>query len=278
MAMGYLESNADDDWKVRGRGYFNNLAMRSLFQHFEKDGGKIKSFMMHDIVHDFAQFLRKDVGSRMKKTTCEECSPLLVSRVEKYRSRLFQYREVLDPHVCDCPTSVRLLGLRRCGLQGIPKEIEKLIHLRWLDLGNNEFVGDDLKSICKLYNLQFLWLDLCELKRISSEIENLSQLIHFDLSENRQLRELPESLCNLSKLESLDVNWCSSLCGLPQEIHKLKKLKHLYNKGTESLEQYPQGIAELTSLVTLNKDGNTLAQQQQHVHHRWELLMVASPS
>ncbi|XP_012856114.1 PREDICTED: putative disease resistance protein RGA3 [Erythranthe guttata] len=252
-AMGYLGSNAVDDWKVRGRGCFNNLTMRSLFQDFKKDGNKIESFMMHDIVHDFAQFLRKDVGSRIKKTTCEECSPLLVSQVEKYRSSLFQGKEVLDPHVCDCLTSVRLLDLRRCGLQAIPKEIEKLIHLRWLNLSYNEFAGDDLKSICKLYNLEFLWVDRCGLQEIPLEIGNLSELIHLDLSWNRGLRELPESLCNLSKLESLDVNWCESLRGLPRGIHRLKKLKHLYNEYTYSLKQYPQGISQLTSLVTLNK-------------------------
>ncbi|KAL7099932.1 hypothetical protein ACP275_09G117700 [Erythranthe tilingii] len=252
MAMGYLGSNVDDDWKVRGRGYFDNLAMRSLFQDFKKDDDKIKSFMMHDIVHDFAEFLRKNVGSRMKNTTCKDCSPLLVSRVEKYRS-LFQCKEVLDPHVCDCLTSVRLLDLRGCGLQPIPKEIEKMIHLRWLNLSGNNIVGDDLKSICKLYNLQFLWVRGWRLQEIPLEIGNLSELIHLDLSWNGGLRELPESLCNLSKLESLVVNWCSSLCGLPQGIHRLKKLKHLYDEGTDSLKQYPQGISQLTNLVTLNK-------------------------
>ncbi|EYU21427.1 hypothetical protein MIMGU_mgv1a018590mg [Erythranthe guttata] len=233
MAMGYLGSNADDDWKVRGRGYFDNLAMRSLFQDFKKDGDKIKSFMMHDIVHDFAEFLKKNVGSRMKNTTCKDCSPLLVSQVEKYRS-LFRCKEVLDSHVCDCLTSVRLLDLR---LKAIPKEIEKLIHLRWLNLSHNQF-----------------------LQEIPLEIGNLSQLIHLDLSWNTGLRELPESLCNLSKLQILNVSWCSSLCGLPQGIERLKKLKHLYSECTRSLVQYPQGISQLTSLVTLNKvfpcDGN----------------------
>ncbi|EYU21429.1 hypothetical protein MIMGU_mgv1a026954mg, partial [Erythranthe guttata] len=261
MAMGYLGSNADDDWKVRGRGYFDYLSMRSLFQDFymKDDDIKIKSFMMHDIVHDFAEFLRKNVGSRMKNTTCKDCSHLLVSRVEKYRS-LCQCKEVLDPHVCDCLASVRLLKLRSCGLKGIPKEIEKLIHLRWLNLSHNKLVGDDLKSICKLYNLQFLWVGWCGLQEIPLEIGNLSELIHLDLSDNTQLKELPESLCNLSKLEILNVSSCCSLCGLPQGIHRLKKLKHLYNERTDSLKQYPQGIAELTSLVTLNKvfpcDGN----------------------
>ncbi|EYU19314.1 hypothetical protein MIMGU_mgv1a0236892mg, partial [Erythranthe guttata] len=61
MALGYLGSNAGDSWKIRGREYFDNLAAHSLFQDFKKDGDdKIESFMMHDIVHDFAQFLRKN--------------------------------------------------------------------------------------------------------------------------------------------------------------------------------------------------------------------------
>ncbi|KAL8026986.1 hypothetical protein ABFX02_14G065600 [Erythranthe guttata] len=182
MAMGYLGSNADDDdddWKVRGRGYFDNLAACSLFQGFKKDGRKkIKSFMMHDIVHDFAQFLRKDVGSiRTKKTSCRTCNSLLVSKVEKYRTCLFDRKEVVDPHVGDCQTRVRLLGLKNCSLQDIPKEIEKLIHLRWLDLGYNEFSGDDLKSICKLYNLQFLWVEYCGpgIQEIPPEIGDLLQ-------------------------------------------------------------------------------------------------------
>ncbi|KAL7081894.1 hypothetical protein ACP275_14G067000 [Erythranthe tilingii] len=243
-------------WMAMGRR--RRLETRSLFQDFKKDRGKeiIKSFMMHDIVHDFAQFLRKDVGSiRTKKTSCRTCNSLLVSKVEKYRTCLFDRKEVVEPHVGDCQTRVRLLGLRNCRLQDIPKEIEKLIHLRWLDLGYNGFSSDDFKSICKLYNLQFLWVECCGpgIQEIPPGIGNLSRLIRLDLSENTLLTELPESLCDLSKLESLNVNGCRSLRGLPQGIHRLMKLEHLNNEGTHSLWQYPKGIAELTNLVTLNK-------------------------
>ncbi|KAL7100080.1 hypothetical protein ACP275_09G126200 [Erythranthe tilingii] len=258
LAMGYLGYSSD--WEVRGREYFDKLAMRSLFQDFSRtsnfDEESIASFKMHDIIHDFAQFLRKSVGSRMRETNCQACSPLLVSQVEKYRS-LFLTRELYDPHFCDGLTSVRLLSLANCGLRGIPEEIEKLIHLRWLDLSwNNFMVEGDLKSICKLYCLQFLLVPGCNLKEIPLEIGNLIQLKELDLSYNELIEELPESMCNLRELESLNINSCTALVRLPQGIHRLVNLKHLYNEYTEFFKQYPQGLAQLTSLVTLENFGN----------------------
>ncbi|KAL7084160.1 hypothetical protein ACP275_14G208100 [Erythranthe tilingii] len=232
MAMGYLGYNGD--WKLRGREYFDKLVMRSLFQDFEKE-----SFKMHDIIHDFAQFLRrKNIGGLMKQTTCQTCSPLIVSHVKEYRS-LFHQKELPDPHLCDRLTSLRLLSLRKCGLQSIPKEIEELIHLRWLDLGCNKFPDEDLKTICKLYNLQFLWVDECELQEIPREIGNLIKLIHLDMSSNNRVKELPEMLCNL------------------RGVHRLVNLKHIHNSGTNSL-QYPQGLARLTGLFTLSQFGGKL--------------------
>ncbi|KAL7140231.1 hypothetical protein ABFS83_09G108000 [Erythranthe nasuta] len=252
MALGYLESN--DDWEVRGREYFDKLAMRSLFQDFDKRDldERIISFKMHDIVHDFAQFLRKNVGSKTRKRPCQDCSPLLVSQVEKYRS-LFPYKGLPNPHVGDCLKSVRLLSLRSCGLKSIPKGIEKLIGLRWLDLGLNEFSVEDLNPICKLYNLQFLRVDGCHIEEIPSEIGNLIQLKQLDLSDNQYLMELPDSVCSLHELESLNLDCCEHLSKLPQGIHKLVNLKHLCNIDTYALDEYPQGLGQLTSLCTLNR-------------------------
>ncbi|EYU21413.1 hypothetical protein MIMGU_mgv1a022174mg [Erythranthe guttata] len=73
MAMGYLGSSRSngetDDWKARGREYFDKLATRSLFQDFVKCDlhEQIDSFRMHDIIHDFARFLIKKNGGLMKK-------------------------------------------------------------------------------------------------------------------------------------------------------------------------------------------------------------------
>jgi hypothetical protein len=60
MAQGYIDSK--ENMEIIAREYFENLAIRSFFQDFEKDedDGKIRGCKMHDIVHDFAQLMTKN--------------------------------------------------------------------------------------------------------------------------------------------------------------------------------------------------------------------------
>jgi hypothetical protein len=70
MAQGYIDSK--ENMEIIGREYFENLAIRSFFQDFEKDedDGQIRGCKMHDIVHDFAQLMTKNecftINSDMK--------------------------------------------------------------------------------------------------------------------------------------------------------------------------------------------------------------------
>lgn len=62
MAQGYLSTVENKQQEVKGREYFMNLATRSFFHELKKDdknASVIISCKMHDIVHDFAQFLGK---------------------------------------------------------------------------------------------------------------------------------------------------------------------------------------------------------------------------
>ncbi|KAL9156949.1 hypothetical protein ABFS82_09G114000 [Erythranthe guttata] len=261
MAMGYLGSSRSngetDDWKARGREYFDKLATRSLFQDFVKCDlhEQIDSFRMHDIIHDFARFLIKKNGGLMKKISCQTCSPLLVSHVKEYRS-LFRYKELVDPHICDCLTSLRLLSLRECGLKSIPKEIEKLIHLRWLDLGRNKISNENFKNICKLYNLQFLWMDRCELQEIPHTLGNLIHLIHLNLGNNKISAEDLKTICKLYSLQFLSVDRCE-LQEIPQEIGNLIQLIHLDLSHNKLLKELPESICGLRELESLNVEGCT---------------------
>ncbi|GFP95112.1 putative disease resistance protein rga3 [Phtheirospermum japonicum] len=150
MALGYLGSDIGSgggDMELRGRQYFDNLAMRSLFQDFEKDendGDQIMSFKLHDIVHDFAHYLRKngvEAGTKTK-TSCQACSPQLVSQVKEYRSLKWK----IDLPICVClGGGLRVLNLEYCG---IPPGIEKYIHLRLLKLSYLSSNGSSIIRSC----------------------------------------------------------------------------------------------------------------------------------
>lgn len=252
MALGYLGSNTEisgGNLELVGQEGFKNLAMRSLFQDLEEDGQK-ESFKMHDIVHDFAQFLRMkasciEASAETKKTTCQVCDAFIVSHVKAYRSLILDRKSL--PSLCDCLTSLRVLGL----WNDFPQGMEKLIHLKWLSIEHCVLSNEDLKTICKLYYLQALFIKSCFLIEIPKQIGNLIHLRHLDLSNNQELMELSESICGLLELRTLDIEGCISLCRLPEGIHRLKNLKHLHNMY--SVIELPQSVAKLIGLRRLSE-------------------------
>ncbi|KAL0458298.1 UNVERIFIED_CONTAM: putative disease resistance protein RGA3 [Sesamum latifolium] len=133
MALGYLGlKESMSNLELKGKEYFNNLRMRSFFQKYiDEDDKRVLRCKMHDIVHDFAQFIRKT--KRHDQDDSVEARPKgssLVSQLEEYRS-LF-CREELPCELFDFARRVRVLGLWECNLQVISLGggMEKLVHLR----------------------------------------------------------------------------------------------------------------------------------------------------
>ncbi|XP_027156474.1 putative disease resistance protein RGA3 [Coffea eugenioides] len=211
-----------------GREYFNNLAMRSFFQEIQNveyyyEFREYEQCKMHDIVHDFAQFLTKNechaldgIGRNSSSerprhlTILEGTEEMFSSRVVDFgRLRSFlTFSEIgrVVPQNLFCRLKcVRTLTFSDCGLAEIPAEIGRLIHLRYLDLSVNPFVT------------------------------------------------LPEAVCDLYYLETLDITFCYKLSSLPERIEGLVHLRHLFNHGTSELRQIPQGLEKLTSLCTLTR-------------------------
>ncbi|KAG8369751.1 hypothetical protein BUALT_Bualt14G0046300 [Buddleja alternifolia] len=260
MSLGYLSSSQSaSDLELRGKEYFDNLRMRSLFQNFEQYNNRA-TCKMHDIVHDFAQFLRKNKSHDLKdsyreveartKGSSQACDPSLVSHIKLYRT-LFCHEEHPFSDLFNCTSSSRVLSLYQCELEEIPTEIENLIHLRYLDLSGNKFQRHIPQTICKLYNLQSLYLSGCWLKEIPREIGNLIALRHLDLSWNSYIKELPETIYNLHELRTLNLYHCSSLELLPEGIDRLANLRHILNDEANELKRIPQGLEQLTGLRTL---------------------------
>ncbi|KAK4435986.1 putative disease resistance protein RGA3 [Sesamum alatum] len=232
MAQGFLLSggSTEIEMEVVGRQYFDDLAMRSFFQDFEKDekqSNRIIWCKMHDIVHDFAQALTKneclivgsmDGGAQTESTQnarhlnilrangTKNAASFAIWPMEKLRSCFCSTNEIA-PNLISHLKRVRSLSLCACRLEDIPKEIGNLIHIRYLDLSFNP------------------------------------------------IKDLPETICDLYYLQTLGIENCDSLSGLPpQGIHKLINLRHLLNFGTSSSDfRFPEGFEKLTNLRTLEE-------------------------
>ncbi|KAL8490694.1 hypothetical protein ACS0TY_022625 [Phlomoides rotata] len=258
MALGYLGSNSDD-MELKGKECFDVLAMRSLFQDFQYDKwDEIYSCKMHDIVHDFVQYLRKsgreeaggvEVAVEMNKSKrSQACDPSQVSKHVDEFCTLYCDGDS-SPNRCDHVVHLRVLSLASCDLQGVPHEMDKLIHLRWLDLSGNELSTEDLKFIFQLYFLQTLNLSDCSLEEIPNEICNLCHLRHLNLSEN-WLKELPSEIGNLKQLRHLDLFYNNDLKELPNEIGKLSFLQTFILPDRATI-QIPEALGQLTGLRKL---------------------------
>ncbi|XP_030937679.1 putative disease resistance protein RGA3 [Quercus lobata] len=228
MAQGYLSSSRSREMEVTGQEYFESLAAHSLFQDFIKDDdGSIIQCKMHDIVHDFAQFLTRnecvimEVDSKKKPSmdafykkvrhltlTCASDAQMPVFNYNAVNSRtlLNLAEDIALPHLFDNLTRLRALDLNAAAIKEVPVKVRNLMHLRYLNL-----------------------------------------------SKNTRLHELPEAVCDLSNLESLILNWCQSLKRLTQGIGKLINLRHLELEETSNLRKFPKGIGKLSSLRTLSK-------------------------
>nr|GME14521.1 putative disease resistance protein RGA3 [Ipomoea batatas] len=233
MAQGYVTMES------KGRELFGGLAMRSFFQDLKKDdmdSSIIKSCKMHDIVHDFAQFLTRnecynidqhddkvgfknlrhlhswqDTGSNMNlPSICD------IGKLRSFFAKdLFPTQLTRD--LFNGLKSVRVLRLHGCKLQKLPKKIGNLLHLRLPD-----------------------------------GIGNLCQLRYVDLSWSK-VKTLPDTICSLENLQTLDLEGCEQFSRLPEGIGNLINLRHLNIRGTYRLEMMPQGIAKLTQLCSLSE-------------------------
>ncbi|KAH9751758.1 hypothetical protein KPL71_014425 [Citrus sinensis] len=242
MAQGYLNAEEDEEMEMVGEEYFNILATHSFFQEFETYGGD-NEFMrckMHDIVHDFAQFVSR-----------KECLWLEIDGNKESVINSFGDK-------------VRHLGLNFEGGAPLPMSIYGLNRLRTLLIYDK---GPSLRSsiLPGLFS-KLACLRALVIRQLSSfshpspnfirEIpENIGKLIHLKYLNLSELciERLPETLCELYNLRKLDIRRCPNLRELPAGIGKLMNMRSLLNGQTYSLKYMPIGISKLTSLRTLEK-------------------------
>ncbi|XP_057997921.1 putative disease resistance protein RGA3 [Hevea brasiliensis] len=185
MAHGYIKETTKKDMERIGEEYFQNLASRSFFQDINivDDFYDISyTCKMHDIVHDFAQYIRRDECFSMEVSSSVESSKESVSNEARYSRMVLAGKGSLPGYFYDAKklrgliaqfeggfvvtavlssffnelTCLRSLDLSNCDIEEIPPTISQLIHLRQLDLSFNDHLKSLPETLCELYNLQTL--------------------------------------------------------------------------------------------------------------------------
>ncbi|XP_070682830.1 putative disease resistance protein RGA3 [Malus domestica] len=228
MSQDYLYSKGSTEKEIIGQRFFDNLAMRSFFQDFEKySDGNIRRCKMHDIVHDFLQYL-----------TQHECFTMDVkggnNTIKPLGDKIRHLTLMLAP---EGPLSC--VSFSSCDL-------------RTLATFDSEFNVVDSTLISQLKHLRTLNLSGNCIEVLPEEIGELVHLRFIDLSYNHDLKKLPNGVCNLYNLQTLRLFGCRKLESLPQSMGKLINLKHLYLWGCDQLKYLPKGIGRLTNLRRLD--------------------------
>ncbi|XP_021813077.1 disease resistance protein RGA2-like [Prunus avium] len=231
MAQDYIISKGNKSKGTTGDAVFDNLVARSFFQDFDEDlkTGTITSCKMHDIVHDFVQFLTKN-----------EC--LIIYHGEETISE----SNVLGD-------KVRHLTLRYVPEGPLSISSYNCKNLRTLATFDSRITTIDPNLILQLKCLRTLNLSGNSIKELPEEIGELIHLRHIDLSYNEDLEKLPDSICGLYNLSTLRLRcFYGGLKNLPEKMGNLISLKHLEVWLCVALEFLPKGIRRLTSLQTLD--------------------------
>nr|QJA10276.2 Rp1-D21-CM3_3 [Zea mays] len=232
-----------------GMDYFNDMVSGSFFQRYGR------YYVMHDILHDFAESLSREDCFRLEDDNVTEipCTvrhlSVHVQSMQKHKQiicKLYHLRTIIciDP-LMDGPSDIfdgmlrnqrklRVLSLSFYNSSKLPESIGELKHLRYLNLIRT-LVSELPTSLCTLYHLQLLWL-------------------------NHMVENLPDKLCNLRKLRHLgayssyandSVNE-TPICQI-LNIGKLTSLQHIYVFYVQKKQGY-----ELRQMKDLNELGGSL--------------------
>ncbi|XP_011002957.1 PREDICTED: putative disease resistance protein RGA3 [Populus euphratica] len=204
---------------------------------------------MHDMVHDFAQSLTKNecfivdtdgaAESKLDSFSRDARHSTVVFRnfTDPFPAAIHSFKKLRSLIVYGFPSSMnaalpnlfanlsclRTLKLSDCGIEKVPSNIGKLIHLGHVDLSWNEIRKLPVE-MCELYNMLTLDVSYCrKLERLPDNIGRLVKLRHLSV-HNRQFVKM-RGVEGLSSLRELDFHVSGS--DKESNIGDLRNLNHL---------------------------------------------------
>ena len=264
MAQGYIQPL---DEKV-GNQYFDELLSRSLLEKAEKDANdNMLSYKMHDLIHDLAQsvigyevlVLEDDVKeisrevhhvSLFKLTNLKLKVDLKVKHIRTFLSIPIYYKygdDLIQSIDFSRFKRLRVLSLNKFNGKELLASLDKLSHLRYLDLSYSGIVVLP-NSITRLKNLQTLKLvDCVYLKEFPKDTRELINLRHLENDWCRGLSHMPCGIGELTLLQSLSIFVVGNM-GNGRGVGRLSELKGLNNLRGElsiaNLENVRDAVVE----------------------------------
>ncbi|PRQ20504.1 putative P-loop containing nucleoside triphosphate hydrolase, leucine-rich repeat domain, L [Rosa chinensis] len=234
MSQDYLSGKEYKEKEETGEYVFDTLVMQSFFQDVVEEihswDKSITTFCkMHDIVHDFVQFLNKNEYFTIEAKKANAGMMIISEEVRHLSLRYVRRSPLLD-----------FLSPVNCK------------KLRTLATFDSRMSRIDMKAISQLRCLRTLNLSYSYIQELPEEIGELIHLRYLDLTNNVKLTKLPDSLGNLYNLQTLCLSRCWWIKALPENMGNLINLRHLHTKHCELLEYLPRGVARLISLQTLD--------------------------
>ncbi|KAL2530452.1 putative disease resistance RPP13-like protein 1 [Forsythia ovata] len=281
MAQGFLTDNQGSDMETEGNNFFSILLQSSFLQDPEEDKyGNIECCKMHDLVHDLScsvskskiftiakNHTRDDIPQVRHLTILEESAPEITKEKASYVRTLVSESNVPCKNLPDFK-HLRTLVLCYARIKDFPTSIGKLIHLRCLDVSDNDDIETFPGSICKLYNLQTFNINDCSLKQLPEKIQDLISLRHLYFCPKEDF-PMPPHIRRLSCLQTLQFFNVGDKEGCRiEELGHLKNLRgkieirnlQLVNNEEEAKKAY---LDEKTNIIELKfcwrntNEGNT---------------------
>ncbi|CDP20737.1 unnamed protein product [Coffea canephora] len=272
IAQGYVRPRRRGErLELVGLEYFNNLAMRSFFQEVRKESDFLfHEYMvckMHDIVHDFAQFLTKSechaLGGAGRNSSSERARHLTILEGTKQEMYLFNFgTSELNQIPQGLGKLTSLCSLTRFIVRSNSDDLAILKDLNQLEIlhieieGEVDFGNAELGKKVNMREMYLLFSSGAHFTETPSCIEsielppNLQQLV-LDKYPGTQLPSWLVTKPLVNNLTKLIINEAYNISSLPA-LWKLSSLEELGLIGVRKLECLGKEFFGITKAVHAN--------------------------
>ncbi|CBI17733.3 unnamed protein product, partial [Vitis vinifera] len=215
MAEGFLDgSKRGETVEEFGSICFDNLLSRSFFQQYHNNDSQ---FVMHDLIHDLAQFTSGKFCFRLEVEQQNQ-----ISKDIRHSSH-YDIKEL--PHSIENLKHLRYLDLSHTQIRTLPQSITTLFNLQTLMLSECIFLVDLPTKMGRLINLRHLKIDGTKLERMPMEmIDELINLRHLKI-DGTKLERMPMEMSRMKNLRTLTTFVVSKHTG--SRVGELRDLSHL---------------------------------------------------